>query len=119
MTMEFDRSIKSVLNILSDTKWHDLYELHEKYNLSPIEIIEIVEQLLEIGLICQDGYLIKINTDKDKKIDIDLYKSLRNRFFEFNNDNYESFKIRRLAVNEFYLPNLEKCDIQGLENKCP
>lgn len=114
---EFDKSIKSVIKPLSDTNWHDLYELHEKYSLSPDEILNITEQMLSEDLIIRDGNSIKLIIENSKEINIQLYKALQDRTFRLKNDNYQEYIIPRLSPNSLYLPDLEKIDIIGIEKK--
>lgn len=51
------------IRILKDRDWHDLYEFHEKYRLSPALIYDVVEYLLEINAVNKFGTKIRLSED--------------------------------------------------------
>ncbi|HEP8344074.1 TPA: hypothetical protein VDT84_000489 [Pseudomonas aeruginosa] len=55
-------AIREFITLLSDFEWHDLYDLHAKYNLSPPVIFDAFSFPSQNGLILREGRSIKLSS---------------------------------------------------------
>lgn len=90
------------------TDWVDLYQIHKKYLLSPIQLLDFCEYLSEIEVIKIEGRKAKI-TDFGRKW------SIKNRYKIFSSERPWAkgspyLQLERRAVHEPYLPNLKLLD---------
>ncbi|MET3138197.1 hypothetical protein AAKU61_002563 [Undibacterium sp. GrIS 1.2] len=60
-------AIKEFVSVLKDRKWHNLYELHTTYNLSPILIFSSMVFLLEQNIIVRDGKFVCLSENLDNE----------------------------------------------------
>lgn len=47
--------------LISDREWHDVYELHQKFRMAPLFIIELLEFFCAQGVIIRDGRAVKLS----------------------------------------------------------
>gem|GEM_PF-5086697 len=65
--MDGNIAASELLRTIFDRQWHELYEVHARYRLSPIEIYEAVTLLQRMGIIEQRGTQIRICEDLDEQ----------------------------------------------------
>lgn len=102
--------------MLKDNKDHDLYELHKKYRLTPVEARDSVNILKEMGILTTQGNTFKISSNISYHSMSLLYKKTRYRKLNLDEDILEKMKGAAVSHDEPYLPNLKiidrklKCD---------
>lgn len=102
--------IKLVLNLINDREEHDLYELHEKYRLTPTEARNSIKILGEMGIIDIKGRVFSVSDKLTKKQIGTLYKSAAFREIELDQEEITILRNRALEINALYLPNLNIID---------
>ncbi len=103
-------SLESIVvrELYKTTDWVDLYQLHKKYLLSPIQLLDFCEKLLEIEVIEIEGRKARI-TDFGRKW------SVKNRYKIFSSEGPWAkgspyLQLERRAVEKPYLPKLKLLD---------
>lgn len=56
-------AVRECLITLLDGGWHDLYELHERYRLSPVEVHDVLQFLFSYELIERNSASIKLTSE--------------------------------------------------------
>jgi len=56
-------AVKEFIMLLKDKKWHELYELHDLFNLSPLSISNSIDFLLERKIIKLDAEKVRLESD--------------------------------------------------------
>lgn len=56
-------ALKEIISILQDKEWHDVYEFHEVYRLSPAMIVKSIQHLLKMKLIFIDKSKVIISRE--------------------------------------------------------
>lgn len=82
--------LKEFVSIIKDKQWHEVYEFHQTYHLSPVEIFRVIDVLLKNSIINKVGYNIRI------------VDNLTNSQMAFLN---RIQKTRRPLVLDLYEPN--------------
>lgn len=60
MDNDFKIASRELLSVLADRQWHHVYELHEKFGVSPDLALSIVSMFLAMGAIDKNGHQIKL-----------------------------------------------------------
>lgn len=103
--MSFDlTAMKEVVRCLSDGDIHEIYSFHDKYRLTPVRIIEVLDRLVEIDVISIEGDFVKLKDISDKA----ALSEIRRYFLdsESNIEDIDAYieKDERLSVDEPYTP---------------
>lgn len=53
-------AVSECIKILLDKGWHDAYELHQRYHLSALEIFNVINLLLRLGVLEKVGARIRL-----------------------------------------------------------
>jgi predicted transcriptional regulator len=56
-------AIKNCINLLIDKKWHNIYDLHTKYNLLPISIFKSIDFLEKNNMIVLKKNRIRLSKE--------------------------------------------------------
>lgn len=98
--------VNEFFKILSDGGWHSLYSFHEKYRLSPDQIIIIVDHLLSENLIKTEGGYLSIN----KKVSLSDYLRLRKTVIsrKFSISRLDDMKLGK--KEKYYTPDFDKIE---------
>lgn len=78
--MNLETPISELLRVICDREWHDIYELHERFKLSSVEIYASMSILKLIGIIEQKETNIRLKellNDKELSIMNRLSKTYR------------------------------------------
>ncbi|MDN2699153.1 hypothetical protein O0882_22820 [Janthinobacterium sp. SUN073] len=62
MSENINTATREIVTTLQDRCWHEIYEFHEVFNLSPEEIYEVITLMLHENLIEKIGYRIRLKT---------------------------------------------------------
>lgn len=57
--------IKELISILKDREWHDLFEFHEKYRLSPVQVLDALNTLLKYQIVVREDCKIRLASNLD------------------------------------------------------
>lgn len=52
--------LREIFSIIKDKQWHEIYEFHQTFNLSAVEIFQAIEILFKKEIIEKNEYSIKI-----------------------------------------------------------
>ena len=104
--MNPDSSFRLVARYLFDSvDYFDLYELHEKYKLSPGQILDATAWLSENGYVEQSGTKARLTAEGREWL-------IRERFWLFQSDEKpwrevpDGLRVERIRPNEPYMPDL-------------
>jgi hypothetical protein len=105
--------LSEVLRHLSDGEWHTLFSLHERFRLSPISILEVIDYLKNKDVIQINGMVVKLTPINDIDTLGELRKALQNRNIVIEDENNARFTTPTLGINQVYLPNMSllSCDL--------
>lgn len=82
-------AVREAIEILKDKQWHDVYELHEKYHMSALQVFQAINTLMGYGLVEKVGFNIRLITKLENK-HVALLNALQ--------------KTRRPSKLDFYQP---------------
>lgn len=102
--------ISSVLTLVKDGQEHELYVLNQTYRFSYTQAKATVEFLSEIDILHREGNKFKLKACLRKKQVSDLYKLIRYRTTNLEDDVIETYRNKALIINSLYAPNLYKLD---------
>ena len=103
-------SLQSVINLLNNNKINELYDLHLKYRLTPIEAREVINYLGQMGIIETDGNTFIISDSISNTALRKLYKEMRYRSLKLDFDEISSFEEKALPLDTLYCPNFDILD---------
>jgi hypothetical protein len=109
--IDYSSSDREVIKFLfSGSDWCDLYELHKRFNLSPAQILDIVERLKTVGLAEIDGVRARLTPDGRMWV-----IAARDEIFFGNGDQdwkhyNQAAAYKSLDTVEPYLPDLRIID---------
>lgn len=98
--------LSEILRHLSDGEWHTLHSLHDRFRISPINILECINYLKENDVIQINEMNVRLNPIDDIKIFGALRRALRNRYLIIENDENARFKKLKLGINKVYMPKM-------------
>lgn len=65
---EIDKiALKELINTLKDKEWHDLFEFHEKYRLSPVQILDALNTLLKFQIVIRENNKIRLASNLENQ----------------------------------------------------
>ena len=111
-------AISEILRHIDDGDWHDVFSIHERFNLSPSRIFVAIQYLKELCLLEENERRIRLKITDD----LTLLSEVRDIFLD---DQVEIESLPRyttptLLINEFYTPEIRLLDdalkIQSLDN---
>lgn len=56
-------AIKEFVEFISDREWHEIYDFHLQYGVSPLLIIEVMDFMIRNDLIVRDGRSVQLSPD--------------------------------------------------------
>jgi hypothetical protein len=60
MTLIPTTPLRECIELLKDRHWHDVYELHSRYRLTVLEVLDVVNELMKLGLLEKIGSSIRL-----------------------------------------------------------
>ena len=97
-------AMKEIIRCLSDGESHEIYSFHDKFRLTPVRIIEVLDRLVEIDVISVENNIVKLKDISDKA----ALSEIRRYFLssELNIEDIEAHieKNERLSIDEPYIP---------------
>ncbi|CAH6844964.1 hypothetical protein [Marinomonas sp.] len=104
--------ISSVLKLVVDGEDHELYELNTRYRFSYSQAKEAVESLSDVGVLELSGHFFKLTPHIEKEQLVYLYRNIRHRSLNLEQDVIDGYKKKSLELNELVKPNLDRLDEQ-------
>lgn len=113
--------IKELIEHLKDGDWHSLYSLHNRFRLSPVEILNGIEFLDSLKILEREKNDIKlivenINDEVLKKLSIKYREK-----FSISTKDLENMllsePIQKIDINMLYIPKMEILDKSLLVSK--
>lgn len=105
-------NVSSLIKLVSDGKDHDLFELNQLYRFSFSQAKEVVNTLSDAGVLELNGYSFKLSPQITKKQLVYLYRNIRHRSLNLEQDIIDEYKRKSLEINALVRPNLERVDEQ-------
>lgn len=97
--------------LISDREWHELFELHDQYRISPSLILELLDLFSREELIVREGYKIRLaeklsarqfsllnwlqKTERPKALDVFFPRKISNAKRYRLTADYEAVKSKR------------------------
>lgn len=64
MVDRYERIVsRELVRVVSDRQWHNIYELHDKYRVSPESAFKVVSLFLSMGILEKRGAMIRLSSD--------------------------------------------------------
>ncbi|MEZ8297191.1 hypothetical protein AB6D11_25625 [Vibrio splendidus] len=104
--------ISSVLKLVVDGEAHELFELNQLYRFSYSQAKEAVESLSDIGVLELSGHYFKLTPQIEKEQLVYLYRNIRHRSLNLEQDIIDGYKEKSLRLNELVKPNFDRLDEQ-------
>lgn len=98
--------LSEILRHLSDGEWHTLFSLHDRFRISPMNILECINYLKKNDVIQVNEMNVRLNLIDDIKILGALRHALQDRYLIIENDENARFKKLKLEINQVYMPKM-------------
>ncbi|MEZ9175052.1 hypothetical protein [Vibrio kanaloae] len=104
--------IREVIFSLTKEREMELFDLNDKFRLTPSEAGEVVEDLLAMGVLKLSDRKFSLKDKLSEEQMIALYKITRKSNFDLESEIIDKYKEKSeiFLQNKLYLPNFERLD---------
>jgi hypothetical protein len=98
--------LSEILRHLSDCKWHSFFSIHDRFRLSPLDIMDCIEDLLEKKVVERKGMEVKLIPINNVNTLSEMRKAFLNNYV-LDCKNSDWVTEPALEINQFSLPKME------------
>lgn len=102
--------ISLVIQLIKDGQKHKLYDLHQRFRLTPVEAQEAVEFLARIEILNYDGKFLSLKSNIKAKHLASLYQSIQGRKLSLDEKEISNYRADAIEPNSLYSPDLSRLD---------
>lgn len=103
-------SIYEILSHIEDGEWHSIYSIHERFRLSPSQLIESIRFLESLDAIEEKNREIRLQENINIKTLSALRGIILTRTTNIERSDEARYSSPNISINQLYLPNFKLLD---------
>jgi hypothetical protein len=103
-------AVTEILKYIDNGEYHEVYDIHGKFRLTPLRIIEAIEYLKNKNVIVLNDKKIRLRTLNHISVLSEIRQLYLNNQIEIETDEESRLSGIRYLINEPYLPDFNMLD---------